>query len=118
MPIEIQHQVPNLQNARWNGAGASGGSAQHCTHPSHYLTRVEGLGEVVVGSLVESPDAVDWLLSGAALAALGALVLTSRVERRLSASLRELVDLARNDVARISRPGTRRVARLLEEREW
>ncbi len=39
--------------------------------------------------------AVDWLLTGALLSALLALVLTTRVEERLSASLRELVALAR-----------------------
>jgi len=42
----------------------------------------------------EAPEAVDWLLTGAALAALAVLLLTSRVERRLSASLRDLVGLA------------------------
>jgi signal transduction histidine kinase len=39
--------------------------------------------------------AVDWLLTGALLSALLALVLTTRVEERLSTSLRELVALAR-----------------------
>ena len=39
--------------------------------------------------------AVDWLLTGALLSALLALVLTTRVEERLSTSLRELVILAR-----------------------
>ncbi|MCK5375532.1 MAG: hypothetical protein KAJ97_00530 [Acidobacteria bacterium] len=39
--------------------------------------------------------AVDWLLTGALLSALLALALTTGVERRLSASLRELVALAR-----------------------
>ncbi len=43
----------------------------------------------------DSPSAVDWLLAGAALAAVLALVLTSRVEHRLSASLDELVTAAR-----------------------
>ena len=42
----------------------------------------------------EAPDAVDWLLTGALLAALIALIATSRIEGRLSVSLRELVDLA------------------------
>ncbi len=42
----------------------------------------------------EAPDAVDWLLTGAFLAALIALIATSRIEGRLSVSLRELVDLA------------------------
>jgi len=40
--------------------------------------------------------AVDWLLTGACLSALLALVLTSRIEARLSHSLRELVALARH----------------------
>jgi len=43
----------------------------------------------------EAPWAVDWLLTGAVLAALLALVLTARIESRLSASLRDLVALAR-----------------------
>jgi len=42
----------------------------------------------------EAPDAVDWLLTGALLSALIALIATSRIEGRLSASLRDLVDLA------------------------
>jgi signal transduction histidine kinase len=42
----------------------------------------------------EAPDAVDWLLTGALLAALIALVATGRIEGRLSQSLRELVGLA------------------------
>ena len=41
-----------------------------------------------------APAAVDWLLTGALLAALLSLTLTSRVERRLSVSLRDLVGLA------------------------
>ncbi len=40
--------------------------------------------------------AVDWLLTGACLSALLALVLTTRIEKRLSGSLRDLVALARN----------------------
>jgi len=40
--------------------------------------------------------AVDWLLTGACLSALLVLVLTTRVEQRLSGSLRELVALARH----------------------
>jgi nitrogen fixation/metabolism regulation signal transduction histidine kinase len=40
--------------------------------------------------------AADWLLTGACLSALLALVLTTRVEKRLSGSLRELVALARH----------------------
>ena len=42
----------------------------------------------------EGPDAVDWLLTGAVLAALVVLVVTGRIEDRLSASLRNLVQLA------------------------
>jgi len=42
----------------------------------------------------DAPDAVDWLLTGALLAAVIALIATSRIEERLSASLRDLVDLA------------------------
>jgi two-component system nitrogen regulation sensor histidine kinase NtrY len=41
-------------------------------------------------------SAVDWLLTGACLSALLALVLTTRIEKRLSSSLRELVAQARN----------------------
>lgn len=41
------------------------------------------------------PGAVDWLLTGALLAALLTLVATSRIEQRLSASLRDLVGVAR-----------------------
>jgi nitrogen-specific signal transduction histidine kinase len=42
----------------------------------------------------EGPGAVDWLLTGAVLAALVVLVVTARIEQRLSASLRNLVRLA------------------------
>jgi len=42
----------------------------------------------------DAPDAVDWLLTGAVLAALIALIATSRIEERLSVSLRDLVDLS------------------------
>lgn len=41
------------------------------------------------------PGAVDWLLTGAILSALLSLALTTRVERRLSVSLRDLVAMAR-----------------------
>ena len=44
---------------------------------------------------VSDLGAVDWLLTGALVSALVALVLTTRVEERLSASLRDLVALAR-----------------------
>jgi two-component system nitrogen regulation sensor histidine kinase NtrY len=40
-------------------------------------------------------SAVDWLLTGALLSALLALVMTTRIQQRLSSSLRELVALAR-----------------------
>jgi len=42
----------------------------------------------------EGPGAVDWLLTGAVLAALVVLVVTGRIEERLSVSLRNLVRLA------------------------
>jgi signal transduction histidine kinase len=41
-----------------------------------------------------APDAVDWLLTGGFLAALLALIATARIEKRLSVSLRDLVDLS------------------------
>jgi len=40
------------------------------------------------------PGVLDWLLTGAFLAALGALVVTMRVERRLASSLASVVELA------------------------
>jgi signal transduction histidine kinase len=43
----------------------------------------------------DGPDAADWLLTGALLAALVAIIATARIEDRLSTSLRDLVDLAR-----------------------
>ena len=43
----------------------------------------------------DAPDAADWLLTGALLAALVAIIATARIEDRLSTSLRDLVDLAR-----------------------
>ncbi len=42
----------------------------------------------------DAPDAVDWLLTGALLAALIAVIVTGRIEQRLSASLRGLVGFA------------------------
>ncbi len=53
-----------------------------------FLPRASGSGSDL--------GAVDWLLTGACLSALLALVLTTRIEKRLSSSLRELVVLARN----------------------
>jgi two-component system nitrogen regulation sensor histidine kinase NtrY len=43
----------------------------------------------------DAPDAADWLLTGALLAALVAIIATARIEDRLSTSLRDLVGLAR-----------------------
>ncbi len=62
--------------------------------------------------------AADWLLTGALLAAVLALVLTTRIERRLSGSLRELVALARRlldgePVGTISRPRESDIAEVL-----
>lgn len=56
------------------------------------LLQLEPPDPVRVGDV---PGAVDWLLAGAVFAALLALVLTSRVEQRLSASLDDLVSVAR-----------------------
>ncbi len=62
---------------------------------------VEGeryLLEIVVLDPVEvegRPGVVDWLITGALLAAVAALLVTSRVERRLGESLGLLVDVAR-----------------------
>jgi signal transduction histidine kinase len=63
--------------------------------------------------------AVDWLLTGALLAALLALVLTSRVEQRLSVSLRDLVSLARRllhgePVGEVRRPVETDLAEVLD----
>ena len=65
------------------------------------------------------PGVVDWLLTGAVLAALVVLVLTSRVERRLSLSLRDLVALARKllhgePVGEVRRPRERDLAEVLD----
>jgi signal transduction histidine kinase len=46
------------------------------------------------GVMPAASGAVDWLITGALLASLFALVLTSRIESRLSSSLRSLVALA------------------------
>jgi signal transduction histidine kinase len=63
--------------------------------------------------------AADWLLTGALVAAVLALVLTTRIERRLSGSLRGLVALARRlldgePVGSISRPRETDIAEVLE----
>jgi nitrogen-specific signal transduction histidine kinase len=63
--------------------------------------------------------AVDWLLTGALLSALLALVLTTRVEERLSTSLRELVALARKlldgePVGPLRRPRETDLAKVLD----
>jgi len=67
----------------------------------------------------DDPGVVDWLLTGAALAALLALLLTSRVEERVSASLRELVALARRlhrgePVGQVRRPDERDLAEVID----
>jgi len=46
------------------------------------------------GRVRGQPGVLDWLLTGALLAALGALVVTMRVERRLADSLSSVVELA------------------------
>jgi nitrogen-specific signal transduction histidine kinase len=63
--------------------------------------------------------AVDWLLTGALLSALLALLLTTRVEERLSTSLRELVILARKlrdgePVGTLQRPRETDLAEVLD----
>jgi signal transduction histidine kinase len=63
--------------------------------------------------------AVDWLLTGALLSALLALALTTRVEERLSTSLRELVVLARKlldgePVGPLRRPKETDLAKVLD----
>jgi signal transduction histidine kinase len=63
--------------------------------------------------------AVDWLLTGACLSALFALVLTTRIEKRLSSSLRELVALARKlldgeTLSAIQRPSETDLAEVLD----
>ncbi len=59
---------------------------------ARYLLEVFPSDPLTAGGL---PDVVDWLLTGAIIAALLALVVTSRVEQRLGASLRTLVDLSK-----------------------
>jgi signal transduction histidine kinase len=66
-----------------------------------------------------SLGAGDWLLTGALLSALLALVLTTRIEKRLSTSLRELVVLARRlvdgePVERLRRPRETDLAKVLD----
>jgi two-component system nitrogen regulation sensor histidine kinase NtrY len=63
--------------------------------------------------------AVDWLLTGALLSALVALILTTRVEERLSTSLREMVVLARKlvdgePVGKLPRPRESDLAEVLD----
>ncbi len=67
----------------------------------------------------DSPDAVDWLLTGGFLAALLALIATGRIEERLGASLRDLVDLARrlvrgDPVGPVRRPKETDLAEVLD----
>jgi len=72
-------------------------------------------------SSAAGPDlgAVDWLLTGALLSALFALVLTTRVEERLSTSLRDMVVLARKlldgePVGQLPRPRESDLAEVLD----
>ncbi len=63
--------------------------------------------------------AVDWLLTGALLSALLAVVLTTRIEARLTSSLRELVTLARRlldgePVGTLRRPSETDLAEVLD----
>jgi nitrogen fixation/metabolism regulation signal transduction histidine kinase len=66
-----------------------------------------------------APAAVDWQLTGALLAALLALILTSRIERRLSVSLNDLVQLARrllhgSPLPEVQRPAETDLAEVLD----
>lgn len=76
-----------LREGRWL-VGAGGVRIQG----ERYLLEVFPSDPLTAGGL---PDVVDWLLTGAIIAALLALVVTSRVERRLGSSLQMLVDLSR-----------------------
>ena len=63
--------------------------------------------------------AVDWLLTGALLSALFALILTTRIEERLSSSLRDMVVLARKlldgePVGQLPRPRESDLAEVLD----
>jgi signal transduction histidine kinase len=67
---------------------AAGGVVLHERRLLLELIRID------VGVMRGAAGAVDWLITGALLASLFALALTSRIESRLSASLRSLVGLA------------------------
>ena len=65
------------------------------------------------------PRAVDWLFGGAVVAALLALALAGRVERRLSHSLRDLVGVSRRlldgePLGVVARPQERDLSEVLE----
>lgn len=65
------------------------------------------------------PGVIDWLLVGALLSAVLTLFVTSRVEGRVGASLRDLVELARrlqrgDPVGQIPRPAERDLAEVLD----
>jgi signal transduction histidine kinase len=71
------------------------------------------------GAVPAASGAVDWLITGALLASLFALVMTSRIESRLSASLRSLVALAGRlldgePVGNIPRPAETDIAGVLD----
>ncbi|MCG6962715.1 MAG: HAMP domain-containing histidine kinase [Acidobacteria bacterium] len=65
------------------------------------------------------PGVIDWLLVGALLSAMLTLFVTSRVEGRVGASLRDLVELARrlqrgDPVGQVPRPAERDLAEVLD----
>ena len=67
----------------------------------------------------DMPRAVDWLFGGAIVAALLALALAGRIERRLSHSLRDLVGVSRRllhgePLGAVARPRERDLAEVLE----
>lgn len=81
-----------------------------------YLLEVLPADPLTSGGL---PDVVDWLLTGAVIAALLALLVTSRVELRLGASMRVLVDLSERvergePVGEIEHPKERDLAQVLD----
>jgi len=81
-----------------------------------YLLEVFPSDPLTVGGL---PDVVDWLLTGAIVAALLALVVTSRVERQLGASLQTLVDLSGRvergePVGKVEPPAERDLAQVVD----
>jgi signal transduction histidine kinase len=67
----------------------------------------------------DMPRAIDWLFGGAVVAALLALVLAGRIERRLSHSLRDLVGVSRRlldgePLGSVARPRERDLAEVLD----